>query len=157
MGGGPSRPYVSADQVAQSRNKVSEAWDGYNKSTTTYWKDFGITQSDVNDYNLDAYTLNTNISIATLNNWIPQLITNIINYNNIFGSHIQNPDGSMTTTKNENSVPYLLNTTTPLINKTYEYTWLYVYCSNQVQGKMVQQYVNSLKSSLSYTQGISVN
>jgi hypothetical protein len=157
MGGGSSRPYVSASQIADDAKMFQDAIAGYNQSWVNYWKDRGISQSDVNDYNLDAYTLDTNISLATLNNWVPQLITNIINFNNIFGTHIQNPDGSMTTGKNVNSVPYLLNTTTPLINKTYDYTWLYVYCSNQVEGKNVQQYVNNLKNGLAYTQSLDIN
>jgi hypothetical protein len=35
------------------------------------------------DYNLDAYTMKTNISLATLYDWIPKLVTSIIDYNNI--------------------------------------------------------------------------
>ena len=156
MGGGPSRPYVSADQIAASRQRVYDYANNVNVSWGQYGKDWNTMTNDVNDYNIDAYTLTTNISIATLNNWIPKLITSIIDYNNIFGSHIQDAEGNMTTSINTTSIPYLLNTTTPLINKTYQYTWLYVYCSNQGKGRQVQNYVNQLKNSLSYTEAIAV-
>jgi len=157
MGGGASRPYVSNEQIYQDLRTINDAWIGYMKGWDQYWVDRVILQSDINDYNLDAYTMKTNISLATLYDWIPKLVTSIIDYNNIFGSHIQNLDGNMTSSKNVNSLPYVLNATTPLINKTYEYTWLYVYCSNQVKGREVQQYVNNLNKSLEYTKSFGID
>ena len=57
MGGGPSRPYVSADQIAESRQRVYDYANNLNVSWAQYGKDWNTMTNDVNDYNIDAYTL----------------------------------------------------------------------------------------------------